>query len=32
MLQKVKKKILTFNPYKINIYLKTKEVKAYENI
>lgn len=32
MLQKVIKKILTFNPYKINIYLKTKEVKVYENI
>ena len=32
MLQKVIKKILTFNSYKINIYLKTMEVKAYENI
>lgn len=32
MLQKVIKKILTFNSYKINIYLKTKEVKDYENI
>lgn len=31
MLQKVIKKIY-INPYKINIYLKTKEVKAYENI
>lgn len=32
MLQKVIKKILTFNSYKINICLKTKEVKDYENI
>lgn len=32
MLQKVIKKILTFNSCKINIYLKTKEVKDYENI